>query len=294
MKDFVAATMVLASTLFASSKPVRAQELFWDEVYKPLVLRSLHVSLTAEDYRTIQEDETFDIEVPAMFWTDRADDPYHITIRRKSATPIGEKIGYRIDFESRVSDPTFRRWNDLKSLSLENGDDQDVVSQGLAWYLHRKASTPRHQPSLAAWVKLTIHVIHPILDENGDPMFDEDGIMLGETEVRPQGVYLNVELPEKQFLQNRGLWGNDRTWLYQQDDIGRAEIKEWPLEHDEPQDSPHYKDVLTYSPFQVHNKTVPNPPPGDAVLAEDLNHWVNMDAMLRVAAANAFAENADS
>ncbi len=292
MKHFAVAAVVFALT--ACCLPLSAQELFWDEVYKPFVVRHLHVSLTAEDYRTIQEDESFDIQVPAFFRAEGEDDTYHITIRRKSATPIGEKISYRIGFESKVSDPTFRRWHDLKSLSLENGDDQDVVSQGLAWYLHRQASTPRYQPSLAAWVKLTIHVVNPVLDEDGQPIFDEDGTMLGETDVRPQGVYLNVELPEKQFLQNRGLWGNDRTWLYQQDDIGRAEIKEWPLDPQEPEDSPHYKDVLTYSPFQVHNKTVPNPPPADDILAEELNHWINMDAMLRLGAAIAFAENADS
>ncbi len=28
-------------------------------------------------------------------------------------------------------------WHDLKKLSLENGDDQDVVTEGLSWYVHR-------------------------------------------------------------------------------------------------------------------------------------------------------------
>src|SRR5687768_6284034 len=102
MKSFAGATVALAFIVFTGSAPARAQELFWDEVYKPFVVRSLHVSLSADDYRTIQQDETFDIEVPAVFRAEGEEDAYHITIRRKSAIPLGEKIAYRIDFESKV------------------------------------------------------------------------------------------------------------------------------------------------------------------------------------------------
>jgi hypothetical protein len=108
-------------------------------------------------------------------------------------------------------------------------------------------------------------------------------------------VYVNVELPEKQFLQNRGLWVKDKTWLYKQDDIGPAEIKEWPFDAAPAVDSPAYK-ALTYSPFRdliVSGRKALNPPPADDVLAQDLNKWINMDGMLRLGAVNAFAENPD-
>ena len=66
-------------------------------------------------------------------------------------------------------------------MSLENGDDNNVVSEGLAWFLHRQAWSSDYQPGLAAWAKLTVHVL------------EEDGTI----DVRPQGVYVNVELPDK-------------------------------------------------------------------------------------------------
>jgi hypothetical protein len=255
----------------------------WSDVYNPAALLSLNVQLTAEDYATIQADETFDIKAPALFWVDNiAPNPgsWEITIRRKSATPIGEKISYRIAFQSKIGGGS-ARWANIKSLSLENGDDQDVVSEGLAWFLHRQAWSEDYKPGLAAWTTLTMHVV------------GEDGMI----EARPQGVYLNVELPDKRFLQNRGLWTSKSiSWLYKQDDIGLPELKEWPNDSTGPEsDSPAYL-ALNYQPFQkavVARKVVQNPPPDDAQLEEDLNYWTNMESMLRLGAVNAFTVNPD-
>lgn len=252
----------------------------WHEVYELTSLLSLNVMLTEEDYLTIQNDETFDIFVEALFWVDNIDpDPgaWPVQIRRKSATPIGEKISYRI--RTRSGEP---RWRNVRSLSLENGDDQDVVSEGLAWFLHRQAwDNDDYQPGLAAWVTLTMHVIGP-----------DGGI-----DVRPQGVYVNVELPDKRFLQNRGMWTSRSTsWLYKQDDIGLPELKEWPNDSAGPEsDSPAYE-ALDYSPFRkevVVRKKVQNPAPGDEELEEDLNYWINMQSLLRLGATNAFTANPD-
>ena len=278
--------MLLAGSLF--SVPAFAHDSYpapiaWSQVYDPAALLSLNVQLTAEDYATVQADETFDIKVPALFWVDNvAPDPgaWNITIRRKSATPIGEKISYRIALGSRVGGGS-SRWVNIKSLSLENGDDQDVVAEGLAWFLHRRAWNDNYKPGLAAWVMLTMHVVH------GD----------GTIDVRPQGVYVNVELPDKRFLQNRGLWTSSSvSWLYKQDDIGLPELKEWPNDSAGPEyDSPAYL-ALSYQPFQkavVVQKTVQNPAPDDATLEADLTDWVNMDSMLRLGAVNAFAVNPD-
>jgi hypothetical protein len=61
------------------------------------------------------------------------------------------------------------------------------------------------------------------------------------------GVYVNVEERDKQFLKNRGLWFEDRTWLYEIDDIGGFE-----LEEGDPH-SPLYS-ALCYAPFQGAKK----------------------------------------
>jgi hypothetical protein len=264
----------------------------WQAVYDPRVLLDFHVRLTAEDYATIQADETFDLRVPAVFWVGNIHpDPgaWHATIRRKSATPIGEKVSYRLRLESRIGGGS-SRWNNLRSFSLENGDDQDVVSEGLAWFLHRQAWDDAHYlPGLAAWVTLTMHVEQETAD--------------GTTvDVRPQGVYLNVELPDKRFLQNRGLWhASDAsrgaiTWLYKQDDIGLPELKEWPFDSTPPEsDSPAYE-AMDYPPFQPERlvrRRLTNPTPDDATLAADLNHWIDMESMLRLGAVNAFTSNPD-
>jgi hypothetical protein len=255
----------------------------WSAVYDPAVLLSLNVRLSAADLALIRADETFDIEVPALFWVDNVDPSpgeWNAVIRRKSATPIGDKVSYRLKLESRVGGGS-SRWNNLRSFSLENGDDQDVVSEGLAWFLHRQATGPDYRPGLAAWTRLTMHVVA------------EDG----SVEVQPQGVYLNVELPDKRFLQNRGLWTSTSTsWLYKQDDIGLPELKEWPNDSAGLAiDSPAYQ-TLNYAPFRepvVVRKKVQNPTPPDSVLLTDLDYWINMNSLLTLGAVNAFATNPD-
>jgi hypothetical protein len=255
----------------------------WWQVYDPAALLSLNIKISLADYATIQADETFDIEVPAEFWVDNIDPnpgSWAILIRRKSATPIGEKISYRMSFEQKIGAGS-TRWVNVKSLSLENGDDHNVVAEGLAWFLHRQAASADYLPGLAAWARLTMHVVGPD----------------GEIDVRPQGVYLNAELPDKRFLQNRFLWTSSSTsWLYKQDDIGLPELKEWPNDSSGPEtDSPAYL-ALDYSPFQkavVVRKQVLNPPPNDADLELDLNHWINTRSLLRLGAVNAFTANPD-
>ncbi len=116
----------------------------WADVYDPFVVRSLHLRLAEVDYETIRFDGSLSIEVSAVFWLegDGPVDPvtgevdpttYSILIRRRSATALNDNVSYRIDFNA-------GRWYDLKKPSLENGDDNNVVSEGLSWLLHRRAS----------------------------------------------------------------------------------------------------------------------------------------------------------
>jgi hypothetical protein len=260
------------------------------DLYDPTILRGFHVRLSEADYETIRYDDTFDVKVPALFWfEDEEPVERSITIRRKSATPIGDKISYRVAFSQTVFG--------VKSFSLENGDDTDVVSEGLAWYLHRLAATDTYQPGLAAWATLTLHVERrvPLEDENGEPLLHEEtGEALYETiiDVRPQGVYLNVELPDKRFLQNRGLWDSATTWLYKQDDTGLPELKE----PEDGVDSYLYDTTLRFSPFrevEYTGRKVSNPPPSDPELERIVRDSVDVDGWLRLAAVNAWTDNPD-
>lgn len=257
-------------------------------VYDPSQLLGLNVELSEQDYQTIRYDETFDIEVPAQFWADGDAERFNVTIRRKSATAIGDKISYRMTITSRTDDAGIETWRDVKTLSLENGDDQDVVKEGLAWYLHRLAGTTDYRPGLAAWAELTLHVVVSGVDEFGQPFSYVDE--------RPQGLYVNVEMVDKQFLKNRDLWVSDQSWLYKQDDIGLPELKDWPLDDEMAEfPSPAYE-ALSYSPFQAEvrvRKRVVNPTPGDSILQQDLQGWVNMEALLRLGAVNAYTANPD-
>lgn len=281
----------------ASEVPAPPQDAA--SVYDLDVVRSMHMRLARADFDTIQADATFSIEVPAQFWLEGelvndpvsglpVPDTYSILVRRKSATAVGTKVSYRVDFQG-------RRWHDLKKLSLENGDDNNVVSEGLAWLLHRRAATATYQPSLAAWCTVTMHVedMVPVLGEDGLPLLDMWGqpLVQAVTEVLPQGVYLNVEFVDKYFLARRGMWDAATTWLYKQDDIGLPELKESPTGGDSPAWA-----ALDYSPFREtrrSGKRVLNPTPSDAALEADLEARVDMDSMLRVGAINAFTDNPD-
>jgi len=261
--------------VFIFSIAVQAQTPItnWSEVYDPLTVRNLNIRISDADWQTIVADETFEIEVPAVFWMDGESDTYEILIRRKSATPVGSKVSFRVDF-------TTVRWHDIDKLSLENGDDNNVVSEGLSWYLHRVASNENYQPGLAAWANLKVHVEG--LDEFGNPTVEE----------LPQGLYLNVELPDKHFLRHRGLWNSATTFFYKQDDIGLPELKETPNRGN----SPAYN-YLNYSPFrestQIKGRKTGSTGPSDATLQQDLLNWINMDSMLRLGAVNAYTDNPD-
>lgn len=268
--------------------PAHATTSTWEDVYDPGRLLGLNVQISATDYQTIRQDETFDVYVPAVFWVDGEAERYDVKIRRKSATAIGDKISYRMKILGQVGDPSVTTWHGLKTLSLENGDDQDVVKEGLAWYLHRTAATADYQPGLAAWVELTLHIETSATDASGQVTVAVDE--------RPQGVYLNVEMVDKQFLRNRNRWSSDESWLYKQDDIGLPELKDWPFDDDvAAYDSPAYTE-LDYSPFRAvvkARKRILNPTPSDRELEAELDRLINMETLLRLGAVNAYTANPD-
>jgi len=237
----------------------------WPEIYDPLQLRTLNLEMSDADWQTIQHDETFDIEVPTMLWLDE-EAPILVAIRRKSSDALSNapgflKVSYKIDINELVSG---QNWHGLRAISLDNGDDENVVSEGLAWYLHRVASGPEgygYDAGLASWVRLIINGVNT-------------------------GVYVSAEQRDKRFLENRGLWIEDETWLYEVEDInGDPEMDEGG-----PDDSPLFQ-ALCYSPFASPSSC---PTPDPATLAAVLPPVINMRGLLSLAAVDAFSANPDA
>ena len=254
----------------------QAEVLDWPDLYDPFTLHTLNLELVdPADLDVILYDTTFDIEVPAWFWADGdviEADPILISVRRKSADALPNeldphKVSFKLDINEFKNEPGgASSWHDIKKLSLENGDDMDVVTEGFAWYLHRLASdsTLDYQTGLASWVNLYI---------NGQYM----------------GVYVNVEQPDKQYLKNRGLWeGGDDTWLYKMSDIDSPEAKEAPEDDfGNVIDSPASVS-LCYSPFKDKGRC---DTPAD--FKDRLNNQINMEGMLTFGAVSAFHYSPD-
>lgn len=236
----------------------------WPEILDTDQLLGLNLELDPADWLAIQNDETFEVEVPADFWI-TGEPPILVSLRRKSGDPLGEAAGYtkvslKVDINEYVDGQT---WHDLKKLSLENGDDQDVVTEGLAWYLHRLASGPEgygYPVGLASWVRVIINGVDT-------------------------GVYVNVEQPDKQFFRNRDLYINGSTWLYKMSDINVYDLKFGDG------DSPTFL-TLCYEPFQHGGAACPFPEGGE--FTAELNELIDMRAMLTLAILDAFTGNPDA
>ena len=183
------------------------------------------------DWQTVQNDESLSIEVPATFWVD-GESPILISVRRKSGDPLGAapqfaKVSLKLDINEYV---TGQSWHGLKKLSLENGGDQDVVSEGLAWQLERLASGTHgygYQAGHFAWVHLFINGVDT-------------------------SVYVHVEQRDKRFLENRGVFVEGLTWLYKVSDVNGLDLKVGG-----PQESPTVE-ALCYEPFGG-NQPCPQP-----------------------------------
>lgn len=255
-------TLCFVCIAFTISSPALAIAQDWPAVFDPIEVLPLKLTMAPADWQTIQEDETFDIEVPAMFWTGD-EEPILVSVRRKSADPIRNgtsftKVSLKIDINEYVSG---QEWHGLRKLSLENGDDQDVVSEGVAWYLHRLAAGPEgygYLPGLAAWVTVSINGVQT-------------------------GVYVNVEQPDKKYMQNRKTYVTDQTWLYKVSDPYSSDLKVGG-----PEDSPTYAD-LCYLPFNDDCAV-----PDEDSIVSDLASFVNMQGFLTLGALCQFGAGGDA
>lgn len=282
---FVAISLlVLIMCIIAPDGAMANPDLDWPGLYDPFTMLTFNLVMAPGDWGKIVKDRTYEIEVPALFWAteDGNDPPILVSVRRKSATTLGkDKISLKIDINEYTveddfgddvcdgnygfTDPTcVEKWHGVKKMSLENGDDSNVISEGLAWYLHRVAAESGldYTPGYASWVTVTVNS-------------------------ESKGVYVNVEQRDKQWLKNHGFWeGSDDTWLYKYSDVNSPEIKEAP-EDDAgvPIDSP-LQIALCYAPFDF---TCDEPED----FKEQLINNINMESLLTLGAVAAFEGSPD-
>jgi hypothetical protein len=259
--------LCLAVVAIAAVAPAQARAQDWPAPFEPNRVLTVELDMAQSDWDTIRHDTTNEIEVPATFKATGDEEAIRVSVRRKSSRALPSesdpvKIGMKVDFNEYVD----QTWRKLTKLSLENGSDEDPVSEGLAWNLHELAWAGGYyggsvHPGLASWVRVEV---------NGEYL----------------GVYVNAEERDKQFLRNRTLWFPDRTWLYEIDDIDGFE-----LEEGDPH-SPTY-DLLCFSPFIGRSREA-CPTPGDAELATLLPAHVDMQSMLTQGAVDAFSSNGDA
>jgi hypothetical protein len=234
----------------------------WPQVFDPTAVLTLHLQIAPADWTTVQNDASFSIEVPAQFWAD-GEAPILVSVRRKSdaaltAVPSFKKVSLRIDINEFVLG---QDWRELKKLSLENGSDSSPVSEGFAWGVHRLASGTLgygYDAARAAWVRLFINGVDT-------------------------GVYLSDEMRDKRFLENRDLYVEGQTWLYEVEDVSGNEI----LHEGGPQPSPTVE-ALCYSPFDAS----PSCPMPD--LSVELPEHVDVQGLLALMAGDAFTVNGDA
>lgn len=250
----VIAAIVAGLVVIAGASRLQGQVPSYSSLYDPLRMLDLNLEMDPADWNTVRNDLSYDIEKPACFWAD-GENKIVVSVRRKPNLANGDKVALKIDVNEYFNN---QQWHGVKKLSLENGYEKDVVSEGFAWYLHRCASGLAgvdYRPPLAAWVNVTV---------NGQPL----------------GLYANVEQLDKTFLRNRDLWVSDETWLYKQGDIGPPTLEAGTG------DSPTYT-TLDYRPFQARGSL---PPAGYETQVQSL---IDMAEMLTVGAVNAFSSTND-
>ena len=77
----------------------------WPSLYDPLTVPTFNITMSDADWETVKADTTFDIEVPAKFFAD-GEDPIVVSVRRKSATALGDKVSLKIDINEYEDSPS--------------------------------------------------------------------------------------------------------------------------------------------------------------------------------------------
>jgi hypothetical protein len=283
--------VLIAASLAFWGEDAQGQD--WPDVFDPTLLMTLNIQMDSNDLNTILNDTNFEIELPAWFWANGEENQkIWVSVRRKSGDPIDAndltytKVSFKIDInEYNVDDPcdpcypgppgTVEMWHGIKKLSLENGDDNNVLREGIACNLHQMASGPAgygYDPWRANWVKFYVNGVY-------------------------YGVYINAEHLDKTFMINRGLYIWHESWLYQYRGPHRFSLE---IGDDLNPKSPAIDD-LCYFPFAHGNAGSDLYPSGGicsaptgSTLETQLNDLINMQSMLTMAVVNIFLANPDS
>ena len=151
-----AAAVLGISTLAIAPPRTDAATDGWPEAFDPLILRTLNIQMTPQDWDFIRKDLT-ETYRPAQFWAD-GESPILVAVRRKSSraypsesNPI--KVGLKIDINEYVDG---QLWHGLNKLSLENGNGPGALGEGLAWNMHRLAGAPAggYPVAFANWARV--------------------------------------------------------------------------------------------------------------------------------------------
>ncbi|MBC8406869.1 MAG: CotH kinase family protein [Planctomycetes bacterium] len=244
--------------------PTPQEYLQWPKLFDADRILHLELDMAPGDWNTVQTDTSYAIEVPAMFGL--AGEPRKlVSVRRKSCDSLQNgtsfaKVSLKIDINDLVQGQT---WHNLKKLSLENGDDEDVVTEGLGWAIHRMAHAAEgypYQPGYANWATVSVNGTYT-------------------------GLYVNPEQKDKRFLKNRRIWSPGETWLYKLSDVYSDSLKAGNGE------SPDHA-FFCYDPFQRPRGSCQTP--DLATLEMDCISRINMQGMLTMGAVNAFLGHGDS
>jgi len=262
----------------------------WPRIFDPLRVLNLNIKVRSDDFDAIVADERSKTEVPALFWASQDGDEINailVSIRRKETPSINGKVSFTIDINEFVNESSraVRKWHDLRKLELENGHDRNVLADGLAWYFYRLARqsgiySVDNLPRLANWATLTVHLAPACAKPCATPF------EFGATEaVVPQGVYLNVESMDHQFLRNRDMWESGETWFYYQERLGKVRVIAAGCTPEEP-DSPTVT-ALQCSPFN-DAKEGANAELGGDCERSFIDSMIDMNIMLGIGVVNNF------
>ena len=163
-----------------------------DPTKKP---RELIVKIKHNDLDAIMHDTTFEQEVPALFWEKSCkawgkDDPIKIGIRKKKANGVGTKFSYKLNLNRYKGEcKGVHHWHGVKKMSLENGDNQNVIAENLAWKLQDIAKDHHVYPSWFSPPKANLATLTFLVIPEDEDLHTYDGHVVE----KPQGVYVNME-----------------------------------------------------------------------------------------------------
>jgi len=242
----------------------------WPSIFDPFRVRTINIEIDPQKWEAIKKDTNYydpalNIREPCWMWVTGTTAPntretaIRVQIRRKSDPALPsetdpQKVSLKIDVNEYVAG---QELFGIKKISLENGSGNGVLKEGFAMNLHRMAGDAGFydcEAGNAAWVRLVV---------NGQYV----------------GLYTSPEQRDVTLLKNRGRYRQGASWLYEIN--GGIFLDDSVATTDSPTHA-----QLNYYPFRG-----PNNPPSN--FESEVQRWVDMRAMLTMAALEGFSVNSD-